>query len=122
MPWLGLAGSLSQIPEQKHAAKAFAARPPRLLVEDVESLALAVADGLGVAVLPRRLASRFAHLVEVEARQVGAREIGPIAPRHFWMVVHRQKVRVPKVRAVMQWLTVLGHMNAQEARERSAAS
>ncbi len=98
-PWLGLTGSLAHIPEQLHADRA-----PRLLVEDVESLALAVAAGLGAAILPRRLATSLTAVVEVEPSRIGARDLGPIPSRDFWMVVHRSKQRVPKVRAVLQWL------------------
>lgn len=107
VPWLGLTGSLAQIPEQRHAARAFSSRPPRLLIEDVESLGMLVMAGLGVAVLPCRLASRLPALVQVAPSQVGALDLGPVPSRDFWMVVHRSKQRVPKVRAVMQWLASL---------------
>ncbi len=104
MPWLGLAGSLAHIPEQAHADRAFADRPPRLLVEDVESLGMAVAAGLGVAVLPRALAAHLGSLVELSPAQVGAEHVGPISARSVWMVVHRSKQQVPKIRAVRDWL------------------
>lgn len=104
-PWLGLAGSLSGIPEQQHAARLFAGRPARLLVEDVESLGLAVREGLGVAILPRGLATRLALRREVKASRVGAAEVGPIPARDLWLVVHRSKRELPKVRVVVDWLT-----------------
>lgn len=104
MPWLGLCGSLGQIPEQRYAQRAFAARPPRLLLEDIESLAMAVTQGLGVGVLPQGLAGRMAGLVQVQPSQVGAEDLGPIPNRDFWLVVHQSKQRLPKVRAVMAWL------------------
>lgn len=107
VPWLGLCGSLAQIPEQRYAQKIFAPRPARLLLEDVESLALAVAGGLGVAVLPQGLAARMTGLVEVSPGGVGAAQRGPIPRRDFWLVVHRSKQRLPKVRAVMTWLRSL---------------
>lgn len=103
-PWLGLAGSLAEIDEQRHAERAFADRAPRLLVEDLESLGMAVRDELGVAVLPRGFALRLRDVVEVEPAEVGAVDIGPVPSRALWMVVHGSKVRVPKVRAVMDWL------------------
>lgn len=102
--WLGLAGSLAQIPEQRHAERAFAGRPARLLVEDVESLGLAVAAGLGVALLPRSLVARLRGVVEVRPEQVGAKLAGPPGPRHVWVVVHRARQHVPRVRAVVTWL------------------
>jgi len=104
LPWMGLAGSLARIPEQRWAEQAFVSRPARLLVEDIETLGLAVAAGLGVAILPRSLAARLSGLIEVAAEQVGARELGPIPARDLWMVVHRSKQHVPKLRAVMDWL------------------
>jgi len=103
-PWLGLTGSLSLVPEQRHAERVFASRPPRLLVEDVESLGGAVESGLGVAVLPLGFASRLEGLVEVVPGQVGGRDVGPIPSRALWLVVHRSKQHVPKIRAVIAWL------------------
>jgi DNA-binding transcriptional LysR family regulator len=103
LPWLGLTGSLAQIPEQRHAERAFAGRPPRLQVEDLESLGLAVAAGLGVALLPRRLAARLSGVRAVAPQQVGAL-LPAIAPRELWVVVHRARQHVPRVRAVVAWL------------------
>jgi DNA-binding transcriptional LysR family regulator len=104
VPWLGLAGSLAGINEQQHAQRAFADRAPRLLVEDLESLGMAVRDEVGVAVLPRGFGSRLPDVVEVEPAAVGALDIGPVASRALWMVAHGSKARVPKVRAVMDWV------------------
>jgi len=104
VPWLGLTGSLAGISEQRHAARAFAPRPARLLVEDVESLGLAVKAALGAAVMPRTFASRLEGVVEVPASAVGARDLGPVPARAFWLVVHRTKHKVPKVRALLDWL------------------
>ncbi|MFO0551119.1 MAG: LysR family transcriptional regulator [Polyangiaceae bacterium] len=103
-PWLGLTGSLSRIPEQAHAARAFAGRPARLLVEDLEALGMAAHAGLGVAVLPRRFAARFDTLVEVRPSAVGAKELGPIPTRAVYLVIHRAKARLPTIRAVARWL------------------
>jgi DNA-binding transcriptional LysR family regulator len=107
VPWLGLTASLEDIAEQRHAARAFAPRPARLLVEDVESLALAVQAGLGVAVLPRRLAARLDGVVELEPSTAGARDLGPVPDRQLWMVVHKGKQRIPKIRAVLSWLSTV---------------
>ncbi|WNG51105.1 LysR family transcriptional regulator [Archangium minus] len=104
VPWLGLTGSLAEIPDQRHAERAFSTRPPRLLVEDIESLGLAVKAGLGVAILSRDLAERLGGMVEVAPRQIGARSSDRLPPRDIWMVVHRSKQRVPRVRALMEWL------------------
>ena len=104
LPWLGLTGSLAGIPEQLHAQRAFPDRPARLLVEDVESLALAAAAGLGVAILPRGLAARVGGLREVGPDEVGAQVLGPVADRELWLVLHRARHKLPRVRAVVRWL------------------
>jgi len=104
VPWLGLTGSLSAIPEQRHVDRAFATRPPRLLVEDVESLGQAVEAGLGVALLPLGLAARLGGLLRRTADEVGARESEPLPERQLFMVVHRSRQQVPKVRAVIEWV------------------
>lgn len=104
VPWLGLTGSLAHIPEQRHADEAFAARPARLLLEDVEALGVVVQAGLGVAVLPRGFASRLHGVVEVQPDDIGARIRTPIPSRDLWMVVHRSKQQIPKIRAVINWL------------------
>lgn len=104
VPWVGLCGSLSMIAEQRHADRVFGDRPARMLLEDVEALALAVQAGVGVAVLPKRLAARFDAVIEVRPEHIGASSSEPIADRDFWLVVHRSKQRVAKVRAVIHWL------------------
>ncbi|CAN5925621.1 LysR family transcriptional regulator [soil metagenome] len=104
VPWMGLTGSLAEIPEQRHAERAFAGRPARLLLEDVESLGLAVQAGLGVAVLPQKFAARLSRVRKVRPHKIGAADLGPVPPRDLWLVVHRGKQQLPNVRAVMGWL------------------
>lgn len=122
VPWLGLAGSLSHIPEQRFAERAFAKRSPRLLVEDVESLAIATEQGLGVAILARSVAQRMAGLAEVSPKQIGAVDLGAIPSREFWMVVHRRKQRLPKVRALMSWLTSIRSFDLLRKETRASPS
>lgn len=102
--WLGLTGSLAMIPEQRHAERVFADRPPLLLVEDVEALGLAVQTGFGVAVLPASFAARLKGVVEVDPEAIGADGTGPAPTRDLWMVVHESRRDLPKVDAVMEWL------------------
>lgn len=103
VPWLGLAGSLGSIAEHEFAQRVFVGRAPRLLVEDLESLGMAVRDGLGVAVLPRRFAAQLG-TVEVTASDAGGTDAGPMPSRGLWLVVHGSKAKIPKVRAVMDWI------------------
>lgn len=103
-PWLGLTGSLAEIPEQRAMNKLFASRPPTALVEDIESLGIMVECGTGVALLPEALAERFKGLVEVQPQQVGAKASRPLPARDVWLVTHRSRHKLPKVRAVISWL------------------
>lgn len=100
-PWLGFSGSLARVPEARVAVRAFAGRPPRLLVPDIDSLGLAVEAGVGMAVLPRLYATRLKDVVEVSPRAVS---VGPLTPRSLYFVVHRKKRDWPKIRAVADWL------------------
>jgi DNA-binding transcriptional LysR family regulator len=103
MPWLGLAGTLADIPEQRAAERLFGNRPARLLVEDVEALGLAVQAGLGAAVLPSALASRLDGISMVPADAVGGSDtVLPV--RELWLVVHRSRRDLPAVRAVINWV------------------
>lgn len=104
VPWLGLAGTLARIPEQRQAERLFASRMPRLLVEDLESLGIAIRAGLGVGILPRRWASRMPDISEVDLQALGLKPSEEIAPRDFWLVVHQSKQRLPQIRAVKSWL------------------
>jgi DNA-binding transcriptional LysR family regulator len=115
-PWLGLSGVLATIPEQRYARRAFAARPPRLLVEDIDALGIAVEAGLGVGILPRAFARRLDGLVEVRPASVGAVDLGAIPSRAFWLVVHRSKQKLPRVRAVAGWLDAVFRTKALSPR------
>ncbi|MCB9640244.1 MAG: LysR family transcriptional regulator [Myxococcales bacterium] len=103
-PWLGLSGSLGQIPEQLHAEKLFSTRPLRLLVEDIESLGKAVSLGLGIAILPKRFAKRLLCLRELAPEELGLTASAQPPSRDLWLVVHASRQRLPKVRAVISWL------------------
>lgn len=103
-PWLGLTGTLAQIPKQQLAEKIFASRPPRLLVEDIEALGLAVEAGLGVAILPQQFTGQLQGVIQVSASQVGVTDSEPIPSQDLWMVVHRSKQKLPKIRALIAWL------------------
>ena len=105
VPWLGLAGSLSQLREQMWAAQIFEGRTPRLLLEDFESLGKAVEAGLGIALLPLGVARELKGVVHIPFEAFGIEDEEAIPTKKLWMVVHRSKQRLPKVRAVMEWLS-----------------
>lgn len=105
VPWLGLSGALGQIPEQRYAEALFGGRPPRLRIEDVEALGQAVQAGLGVALLPDSLHTRLEGLMRVQPEQLGlAMQASEVPARDIWMVVHRTRYELPRVRALIDWL------------------
>lgn len=106
-PWLGLTGSLSDIQEQRYANRAFADRPARFLFEDLDALGSAIQDGLGVAVIPRGLAVRLEDVREVTLSEVGGAPLEPMTSRDVWLVVHRSRHKIPRVRVVIDWLVEL---------------
>ncbi|MCA9613665.1 MAG: substrate-binding domain-containing protein, partial [Myxococcales bacterium] len=105
-PWLTLAGSLAALDEVRWAERAFEGRPPRLAVEDLEALGIAVREGLGVALLPTSLVARLPGLVALDPAPLGARARRPPV-RTIWLVTHRAKRKVPAVRAVATWVSSL---------------
>ncbi|MEZ4247640.1 MAG: LysR family transcriptional regulator [Polyangiales bacterium] len=105
-PWLTLAGSLAALDEVRWATRVFEGRPPRLAVEDLEALGVAVRDGLGVALLPTTLVTRLPGLVELDGTRLGARAKRPPV-RTLWLVTHRAKRKLPAVQAVATWVNGL---------------
>ncbi|MBK8213111.1 MAG: LysR family transcriptional regulator [Myxococcales bacterium] len=103
-PWVGLAGSLAHVAEQSYAERLFPGRPARVLVEDLEALGTIVEQGLGAAVLPRAFAKRLRDVVEVEPARFGCAFEGIFPSRDFFLVVHRTRRSLPKVRAVVRWV------------------
>lgn len=103
-PWLGLTGSLSEIPEQRYMNTLFSDRPAFILVEDIESLGIMMESGVGVALLPEVLAEKFNNVIEIQPRQVGTQSLAPPLGRDIWLVTHRSRRNLPKVRAVIEWL------------------
>lgn len=106
-PWMGLTGSLADIQEQRYANRAFADRAPRFLFEDLDSLGAAIQDGLGVAIIPRGLAHRLDAVREVTLEDVHGAPLGPLESRDIWLVVHRSRHKIPRVRVVIDWLVEL---------------
>lgn len=103
--WLGLAGSLSNIPEQRHAERVMG-RPASALIEDVEALGRAVEAGAGIAVLPMSYAASL-DVKPVDPTSYGAASAPEIAPRDLWLVMHQSRRRLPRVRAVVDWIDSL---------------
>jgi DNA-binding transcriptional LysR family regulator len=64
---------------------------------NMDALATAVADGLGLGVLPRLVGARHASLRCLSGDQ-------PVLRREMWLAVPRELRHVPRIRAVSDWL------------------
>ena len=74
-----------------------------------------------MAVIPRGLAVRLEDVREVSLEEVGAAPLGPLESRDIWLVVHRSKHKIPRVRVVIDWLVevfdAVNKADEQRARE-----
>ncbi|MEL7371607.1 MAG: LysR family transcriptional regulator [Myxococcota bacterium] len=102
-PWLGLAGSVEDVPDQKVARLLFEGRTKKFACEDLEALTWALADGLGIALLPKRAAALQRGLSPVQDPQFSDR----LPCREIWLVTHRTRRSLASVRAVFAWLETL---------------
>lgn len=102
-PWLGYAGDLAEVPEQAFAERLFRDRRASFRSNDVDSLGEALSLGLGVALVPESLVRRYGKLRVIPGAAIGVAEHRP-PPRSLWLVVHRSRQRLPRVRALMDWL------------------
>ena len=95
--WVAYEHSLAHVPEMRWLAERVADERILLRSNNMDALATAVADGLGLAVLPRLLGARHASLRCLSGEQ-------PVLSREIWLVMPRELRHVPRIRAVGDWL------------------
>lgn len=94
--WLAYEHSLAHVPEMRWLAERVQDERIALRCNNMDALATAVADGLGLAVLPRLVGARHAlRCLSGEA---------PVLSREIWLVVPRELRHVPRISAVGDWL------------------
>lgn len=95
--WVAYEHSLDHVPEMRWLAERAGEERIVLRCNNMDALATAVADGLGLGILPRLVGARHASL-----RCLSGEE--PVLRREIWLVVPRELRHVPRIRAVGDWL------------------
>jgi len=96
--FLGYDQSLDHLPQQRWLKKLAGDKGFALRSNDLTNLMMAARAGLGLAVLPCRMASSEPDLVRVPTHL-------PTLTRELWLVFHRDVGRAPAVRAVINRIT-----------------
>jgi len=99
LPLIGFDEDNASLPEAQFLASQFPHRTVALRSNSQTTQAEAAAAGLGIAALPRFLATRHPSLRELPGVQP--------PPRELWMLTRREAGKTPRVRAVMEFLAEL---------------
>lgn len=95
--WVAYERSLDQVPEMLWLAEAAGHERISFRCNNMDALATAVADGLGLGILPRFIGDRHTAI----CRLSGA---APVLYREMWLVLPRELRDIPRIRAVSDWL------------------
>jgi len=101
MEWVGFTQELAELAESRWLERAVPDARVVLRVDDTAALARAAALGVGQALLPTTFGDALPSLVR--RRDLEAR-LPPPPTRDLWLVVHQHLQRVPRVRAVADWV------------------
>lgn len=97
MPWVAYEHTLSDVPEMRWLHEHIAPQRISLRCNNMDALATAVADGMGLAILPRFLGKRHAGLRCLSGET-------PVLSRDMWLVIPRELRHIPRIQAVSDWL------------------
>lgn len=95
--WVAYEHSLAHVPEMRWLAERVDEERIAFRCNNMDALATAVADGLGLGVLPRLVGARYGALRCLSGDR-------PVLSRELWLVVPRELRDVPRIRAVGDWL------------------
>ncbi|MBI2305851.1 MAG: LysR family transcriptional regulator [Rhodocyclales bacterium] len=95
--WVAYEHSLARVPEMRWLSERVGDDRIVFRCNNMDALATAVADGLGLGVLPRLVGERHASLRCLSGEEAVLR-------REMWLVVPRELRHVPRIRAVSDWL------------------
>ena len=95
--WVTYDAELAHTPEMRWLAAQLAGQRVRLRSNNLAGLLLAVAGGIGRAILPCFLADSAPGLIRMSGPQ-------PVLSRDLWLLVHPDARRQPRVAAVADWL------------------
>ena len=96
-PWVAYEHALDQVPEMHWLAENVGHQRVTFRCNNMDALATAVADGLGLCILPSFLGSRHASIRCLSGE-------APVLCREMWLVVPTGLRDIPRVRAVSEWL------------------
>lgn len=96
-PWVAYEHALDQVPEMLWLAENAGHQRVSFRCNNMDALATAVADGLGLGILPRFLGDRHASICCLSGE-------APVLHREMWLVVPTALRDIPRVRAVSDWL------------------
>ena len=105
--WLCYDETMEHLPEAKAAQKLMGNKKPVLRTNSMTGLRMAVASGLGKAILPCYMADKDPNLMRLSPSAV------PIVSRELWLLVHRAIRNSGRVTAVVQWLDSIWKTEAQ---------
>ncbi|MBL8689135.1 MAG: LysR family transcriptional regulator [Rhodospirillaceae bacterium] len=95
LPWISYEEGLADIPPARWIA-ANVAEPPRVRVNDSETIIEAVASGVGRSLLPR-----FVVAGDRRLRQLAPE---PALTRELWLMVHPELRRLGRIEATIAWM------------------
>lgn len=97
MPWVAYEHTLSDVPEMRWLHEHIAPQRISLRCNNMDALTTAVANGMGLAILPRFLGKRHAGLRCLSGET-------PVLSRDMWLVIPRELRHIPRIQAVSDWL------------------
>ena len=95
--WVAYEHGLDQLPEMRWLAETVGHERVSFRCNSLDALAIAVADGLGLGILPRFIGERQAAIRCLSGP-------APVLSREMWLVVPRELRDIPRIRAVSDWL------------------
>ncbi|MBP5986425.1 MAG: LysR family transcriptional regulator [Azonexus sp.] len=95
--WVAYEHALDQVPEMLWLAQNVGHERVSFRCNNMDALATAVADGVGLGILPRFLGERHAGIACISGAV-------PVLEREMWLVLPRELREIPRIRAVSDWL------------------
>lgn len=101
-PWVGYERALDRVPEMCWLSEHVGQQNVSFRCNNIDALANAVADGLGLGILPCLVGSRHPGLRCLSGSEA-------VLTREIWLVLPRELRDVPRVRVVGDWLVERFH-------------
>lgn len=96
-PWVAYEQALDALPEMRWLAETAGHERISFRCNSIDALCTAVADGLGLGILPRFIGERQSAIRCLSGAV-------PVLTREMWLVLPRELRDIPRIRAVGDWL------------------